>query len=244
MSLSTWTVSAVASEARRWAGKAWRIVEAQHVASTMKLVDSSAEQDMLEQLLEEGSKPPVPVSASELDYLLASPFRYRAIRGGSRFRGSRDPGVYYGAERVKTACAELGYWRWCFLMDAEDLDRLEPVAHTAFSVSIDCLAIDLRKPPFVADRAAWIDPVDYNATQDMALLAREANVTGIVYESVRDPEPAWCIVLLDPAGFAQSRPDVAVQSWWLTVNREGVLWRRDTVSHAFSAERWRRKGGS
>ena len=31
---------------------AWRGVEAQHVVSTMRLVDSAAEQDLLEQLLE------------------------------------------------------------------------------------------------------------------------------------------------------------------------------------------------
>ena len=38
---------------------AWRGVEAQHVVSTMRLVDSAAEQDLLEQLLE-GSKPALP----------------------------------------------------------------------------------------------------------------------------------------------------------------------------------------
>ena len=40
---------------------AWRGVEAQHVVSTMRLVDTPAEQDLLEQLLE-GSKPPVPAT--------------------------------------------------------------------------------------------------------------------------------------------------------------------------------------
>ena len=38
---------------------AWRGVEAQHVVSTMRLVDTAVEQDLLEQLLE-GSKPALP----------------------------------------------------------------------------------------------------------------------------------------------------------------------------------------
>ena len=38
---STWTPPAVSSEARPWVGRAWRMVEAQHVASTMKIVDDA-----------------------------------------------------------------------------------------------------------------------------------------------------------------------------------------------------------
>ena len=87
------------------------MVEAQHLASTMKLVDDATQQDVLEMLLE-GSKPPLPSSASRLHYLLATPFRYHPLRSGSRFRGPTDPGVFYGGECARTTCAELGYWRW------------------------------------------------------------------------------------------------------------------------------------
>ena len=41
---STWTPRAVSSEARAWAARAWRMVEAQHAAATMKLVDTAGEQ--------------------------------------------------------------------------------------------------------------------------------------------------------------------------------------------------------
>ena len=99
MSSTIWTPLAVSSEARAWAAPAWRIVEAQHVASTMKIVDDAAEQDVLELLLET-SKPPQPSAVSTLDYLLATPFRYDPRRGGSRFRGATDPGVFYGAHRA------------------------------------------------------------------------------------------------------------------------------------------------
>jgi hypothetical protein len=213
------------------------MVEAQHTASTMKIVDSRDEQDVLEQLLED-SKPPRPVAAEALDYLLATPFRYDPRRGGSRFRAATDPGVFYGAESVRTAGAELAYWRWRFLLDAPTLERLGPVAHTAFRVEISTQAVDLQQPPFVADAALWTNPGDYSATQDFARSARAAEIGGIVYRSVRDPEPSWCIALLTPLAFARARPYPQLQTWWLAVKRDSAVWRRDRQSMAFPMNSW------
>jgi hypothetical protein len=203
----------------------------------MKLVDTRDEQDLLESLLESG-KPALPGESRALHYLLATPFRYDPRRGGSRFRGPTDPGVFYGAESVRTAAAELGYWRWRFLRDAVDLDRLEPVAHTAFRAEIATTAVDLRRPPFDVDRAAWEHASDYAATQAFARVAREAGVGAIVYRSVRDPLPAWCLALLTPAGFAKPKPVPRTQTWFLAVSAGGVAWRREGESMAFAADRW------
>lgn len=237
MSFTTWTPLAVLSEARPWAAQAWRIVEAQHIASTMKIVDDATEQDLLESLLE-NSKPPQPESTANLDYLLATPFRYDPLRGGSRFRTVTDPGVFYGAQSVRTACAELGYWRWKFLKDAVDLDRLEPVAHTAFRADISTTALDLREPPFNADTAHWTHPADYSATQAFARTAREAEVGGIVYQSVRDTAPSWCVAVLTPQAFANCKPDPLMQTWWIAVQQDAVVWRREHESFIFSATGW------
>ncbi|MDO8264477.1 MAG: RES family NAD+ phosphorylase [Gallionella sp.] len=237
MSFNTWMPAAVSSEARLWAGQVWRMVEAQHTASTMKIVDNVEEQDLLETLLE-GSKPVQPATVLALDYLLATPFRYYPLRGGSRFRAVTDPGVFYGAESVRTASAELGYWRWKFLKDAVDLEKLEPVAHTAFSADVSTQLIDLRQPPFSADAAAWLHPTDYSATQAMAQVAREANVGGIQYQSVRDPQPGWCVALLTPQAFSKPRPRPLMQTWWLAVHQDAVTWRRDSESMTFVATAW------
>jgi hypothetical protein len=237
VSFSTWTPLAVSSEAHDWRGPVWRMVEAQHIASTMKIVDTQDEQDLLEALLE-GSKPALPADTEKLDYLLATPFRYDPLRGGSRFRAITDPGVFYGAESVRTASAELGYWRWKFLHDAIDLKKIEPVAHTTFRAEVSTLAVDLRHPPFSADVAAWTHPSDYGATQAFARLAREANLGGIIYQSVRDPKPAWCIALLTPQAFAKPKPHSAMQTWWLAVNQDEVIWRRDRESMTFTAANW------
>ena len=97
MSPTTWTPRAVSSEAFAWRGQAWRMVESQHIAATMKLVDNRHEQDLLESLLE-ASKPAPSAGTAKLDYLLATPFRYPPMQGGSRFRAATDPGVFYGGE--------------------------------------------------------------------------------------------------------------------------------------------------
>lgn len=214
------------------------MVESQHIAATMKLVDNRDEQDLLESLLE-ASKPPSPRNTTGLDYLLATPFRYDPKRGGSRFRAVTDAGVFYGAESVRTAGAELGYWRWKFLQDAVDLERIEPVAHTAFRTEIATRVVDLRKPPFDADAAIWQHPTRYEPTQQFARIAREADIGGILYQSVRDPQPAWCVALLTPGGFVKTRPHAERQTWYLAVSHHEVTLRRDTESMQFNASVWR-----
>lgn len=240
MSLSTWTPTVVSSEAIPWRGQVWRMVESQYVAATMKLVDTLEEQDLLETLLE-ASKPKLPDETAGLDYLLATPFRYHPNRGGSRFRGVKDPGVFYAAESIRTAGAELGYWRWKFLIDAVDLDRLDPVAHTAFQVDVQTLVVDLQASPFSQYSANWEHPSDYRATQAFASVARQANVGGILYRSARDPMPSWCLALLAPNGFAKRNPNAQRQTWYVAVSRHEVVWRPDTgggQSFEFDATRW------
>lgn len=231
---------ALRAAARPFAAAIWRMVEAQHVASTMKLTDSAAEQDLLEILVEQG-KPPRPLATLGLDYLLASPFRYPPYPAGSRFRGATDPGVFYGAQTVRTACAELGYWRWRFLMDSPALTQLGPVPHTAFRSRVDtAAAIDLRDAPFAERSGEWTAPRDYAATQALARSAREADVAVILSQSVRDPLPAWCATLLTPKAFAATRPDPVTQSWWLTVTRSEAIWRRDAQTEVFDTAPWQR----
>lgn len=237
MSSSTWTPRAVSSEARAWSAHAWRVVEAQHAASTMKLVDDADEQALLESLLEE-AKPALPAAAASLHYLLATPFRYPSARGGSRFRAAVDPGVWYGAQTVRTACAELGYWRWKFVCDALDLARLDPVAHTAFRAALATQAVDLRAPPFDAAAPTWTHPTDYAGTQAFARVARDAGIGAIVYASVRDPRPAWCVAVLSPAAFAARRPHASTQTWWLSVDRARVRWQRDGEAFTFDTAGW------
>lgn len=233
MSSITWTPTALAASAAPWAGEAWRMVEAQHAAATMKLVDTAGEQALLERLVER-SKPPLPEAARPLHYLLATPFRYPPLPRGSRFRAAGEPGVFYGADQLPTACAELGYWRWRFLRDAPALQRIDAVAHTAFRVALKTAsAIDLRAPPLSRDRKRWIERDSYTDTQELARRARDGGIAAIRYESVRDPARGGCTALLTPEGFASKAPKGAPQTWWLTVQQDRATWLRGAQRHEF-----------
>ena len=66
MSSPIWTPDALLSEKRTASGKYWRLVEAQHQVSTMKLVDTVEEQSLLEDILE-ASKRPFPPECAGFD---------------------------------------------------------------------------------------------------------------------------------------------------------------------------------
>jgi len=239
VSLPIWTPAEVLSSSFQARENIWRIVEAQHFASTTKLVDTASEQELLEEILETG-KPPIPPEAQGLDYLLFTPFRYDTLPiTGSRFRAPIDPGVFYGAETIRTAAAEIGYWRWRFLKDSTGLSRLQPSAHTAFMVPVITTAIDLRQPPFNRDSEAWEHPHDYVSTQALGRVARDAGIGGIFYRSVRDTEPYYCAAILTPKAFASTKPDSSTQTWSLTVTTEEAIWMRQSgESFSFATDHW------
>ncbi len=185
----------------------------------MRLVDSLAEQVLLESILE-ASKPPLPPGTAKLHYLLATPFRYRP-RSGSRFRAPFDGGVWYGAEALRTALAEKSYWRLRFLLDSPATPDLKPVTHTAFVASVRGRALDLTVAPLSKDRASWTHLTDYLPTQALAAAAREAQVELIRYESVRDPQHAPCVAVLVPAVYGRGKPKQQ-QTWFIAASRERV----------------------
>ncbi len=194
------------------------------MASTMRLVDSLAEQSTLETILEE-SKPLLPLGTDRLHFLLATPFRYRAPTG-SRFRKAFDPGVWYGGEQLRTALAEKSYWRLKFLLDSPGTPDLKPTPHTAIRASVRARAVDLTEAPFVRDRALWVHRTSYEATQAFSALARNAMLEAIRYESVRDPEPGVCAAVLTPKSFRRNKPG-AQQTWFIAASRRIVRCAKD-----------------
>ncbi|HOS28687.1 MAG TPA: RES family NAD+ phosphorylase [Deltaproteobacteria bacterium] len=209
------------------------MVESQYASSTMRLVDTREEHEILEDILEEG-KPAIPAEAKGLDYLLFSPFRYAAVTSfGTRFRAVGDPGVFYGGETPRTAASEVGYWRWRFLQDSAGLRRLPPSSFTAFRVLLRHLSVDLREKPFNRDTAVWEHPFDYSATQEFARITRKTDVGVILYKSVRCPFDSFCVAVLKPKAFARKKPDGNTQSWVLTIADE-VIWSRNHGEESFS----------
>lgn len=233
-----WTLTALASEARPAKGLIWRAVEDQHRASTRKLVDTVAEHDLLEILLDQG-KPPYPPEAEGLHYLLKTPFRYHPpAPQGSRFRRYlADSGVFYASEETRTALAELAYWRLKFFRDAPDalLPRQEERL-TVFSTRYATRQqLDLTQAPLSKDRKRWTKRDDYSDTQALAERARRAGVEVFRYESVRDAQRGANVALLTAKAFAAKKPQTQ-QTWFLYLAPSEVNFTR---AHAQGAEeRW------
>ena len=224
MSSPTWTPAALASELAPYQGGAWRLVEAQHKISTLKLVDTAAEQALLEGVLED-HKPAYPEGCEGLHYLLKTPFRYgAAYPHGSRFRrAGRTPGVFYAAERPQTAVAEMAYYRLLFFAESPGTPwPANPAEFTAFRVEIATdRHLDLTRPPLSTDAALWTALSDYSPCQDLADQARAKQVQALRYLSVRDPGHGCNLALLTPTAFAKPKP-TATRTWRLRLSATGV----------------------
>jgi hypothetical protein len=225
MSSTIWTPAALSAEARVLAATCWRVVEAQHRISTMKLADSIAEQALLERLIDD-TKAQVPDGCRHLHYLLATPFRY-AVRNPypSRFRaGGSAEGVFYASASPETAIAEIGFHRLLFFAESSATPLpTNPADYTAFAVQVSAAkAIDLARPPLNRDAALWGALSDYAPCQRLAEAARAGGIEAIVYPSVRDTGARANYALLAPAAFAQDRP-LAFQSWHVHLRRDVVL---------------------
>lgn len=214
----------------------WRGVEAQHVVSTMRLADNAGEQRVLEELLEK-SKPALPPGAGRHHYLVFTPFRYRSPVA-TRFRRSQDPGVWYGAEDLRTACAEVAYWKWRFLMDSEALAKTAlQTEHTFFRARARGRCIDLTAAPWKAAARAWTHRSDFRACQELADAARGRSIGWIRYEAVR--ADGICGAVLRPDALALVEP-FEQQTWACKTAASGAwMQRAGGERYDFPASNWR-----
>lgn len=221
--MATSTPGALSSERRRFAGTGWRVVEAQHQISTLKIVDTLAEQERLEQLLED-SKPAVPSDCRQLHYLLSTPFRYGApYPQGSRFRrAGLTPGVFYASKTPSTAITETAFHRLLFFADSPSTPWPDNAGEfTAFSTRYRTAAgLDLTRPPFDRDTNVWTNPTDYTECQALADAARAAGVDVLRYASARDSR-GTNLALLACRAFG-SRVPLERQTWRLDLGPSGV----------------------
>ena len=211
----------------------WRGVESQTDIATARLVDSPEELDALEEMLE-ASKPAKAAQSEGLHYLLFTPFRYTSGRD-SRFRAANAPGVWYGADSIQTACAELAYWRYRFILDSAGLAKSEGELvsrHTIFRAGVKGMAIDLPSLPWNANAACWTDPQDYLATKALAREARRRGVEWIRYSSVRQPG-AVCAAVLEPVALSHTKPS-HLQDWICRATRSRVWFTSRQSAQSYS----------
>jgi hypothetical protein len=201
----------------------WRVVEGQHQVSTRKLVASDAEQAVLEELIE--TVKPGRLAPARLHYLLATPFRYPPLRRGSRYGGRFEPGIWYGAETLEAAFAEVAYYRLVFLEGtAADLDGVETEL-TSFRARVrTARGADLTRGCFAEHRAVLASPVSYAGTQPTGTDMRAAGVQAFRYPSAR-LEGAINVGVFDPAAFARAKPH-ALDAWHCIASRDRVEMRK------------------
>lgn len=237
MSSSIWTLCAADSEIRPLRLSPWRVVESQHQVATRKLVDTLAEQALLEDLIDR-AKPP-DITAGRLHYLLATPFRYPPLPHGSRFGARHERGIWYGSETLGAAMAEVAYYRLLFLEGTvADLGTIDAEL-TSFTARVHTTrGLDLVRPPFDAYRQRIASPTDYDATQALGRDMRDAGIEAFRYPSARDPKGGANIGVLAPAAFGRAQPR-AFMTWWCTATKTRVeLIRRDYVKReSFTFER-------
>jgi len=224
VSSNIWTRCAGSSEIRPLAAEPWRVVEAQHQISTRKLVDTDEEQAILEDVLER-HKPPAP-EAGRLHYLLFTSFRYPPLSRGSRFGSRGERGIWYGAESLRAAFAEVAYYRMLFLEGTQaDLGSIDADL-TAFTARVKTKrGVDLTASPFDHWRAALASKTSYAATQPLGSAMREAAVEAFRYVSARDAEGGINIGVFAPIAFASRKPR-RLHAWRSVAGRDRVEFSR------------------
>ncbi|MBC7683084.1 MAG: RES family NAD+ phosphorylase [Ferruginibacter sp.] len=217
-----WITQSLAEHEHGLESDVWRAIDTQDAVATLRLLDTLEELLVLEQILA-GSLPILPPDTAHLHPLLSTPFRFTAPQP-SRFRPAQAPGIWYGADSPEAACAELGYWRWRFLLDSEGLHNAELVGtHTLFHAVVAGHCLNLDSPPWNALVAQWSHPTDIRACQALAGLAQtsEKPVQWIRYPSARSPG-GHCAAVFDPQALTVVAPH-AQETWVIKISAQRLI---------------------
>jgi hypothetical protein len=222
------------------------VVEAQFRNSTRKLVETDAEQELLEELIDQRAKLPVPAGFEGLHYLLYTPFRHPPLRNGSRFGTRLERGILYGARALPTAFAEVAYYRLVFLDGpAVDLGDLH-LELTAFWFGIAAArGVDLSAPPFREYEAQISSKIRYGTSARLGADMRSAGVQCCLYTSAR-AEGRHINVAVFENVFRPRRP-IREEAWSCRATRAGVEFRARALlgaerRHAFARAQFEVKG--
>jgi hypothetical protein len=139
---------------------------------------------------------------------------------GSRFSDG-SWGVYYAAESLETAVAEVSHHRGAFLART---------AEPAIDIDLRWIRADLSDKLHdlrgrAAEMPAIYDPDRYGASQDLGRALRARHSPGIVYDSVRRAQ-GQCVAVFKPRALSKAT----------AVGHIGLHWDGRTISH------WYEKG--
>lgn len=203
------------------------MIESQSKIATRKLVDTDAEQAMLEHMIDT-VKPPMPIGMTRMHYLLSTPFRHPPLRWGSRFGTRTERGIWYGSMTLDTAFAEVAYYRYVFL--AGTSAKLTPltVELSAFRADVSTKkGVDLVRAPYEKDAAKIFSRTTYAHSQPLGAELRAAGCEAFLFTSARDKKKGTNVGLLEPCFSKPSPFDLktylcTTTDDWVEVSRKDV----------------------
>ncbi|WKE64092.1 RES family NAD+ phosphorylase [Gallaecimonas kandeliae] len=201
-------------------GLAWRLVESQEQVATSHLVDSLAEQQLLEDLLDYAKPPRLP-GTEHLHYLLATPFRYPPLPWGSRFGRSHEPSLFYAGKSINVTLTEGAYYRLVFWHSMS-----EPPPSQLLRTQHHLFAFHYRtgKGEKLQDwpkQEQLTDPVNYGHCQALGSRLRADGVEAFEYRSARSEEGELNVALFTPKALVSQRPK-RLSRWLCEVSGAGV----------------------
>lgn len=127
---------------------------------------------------------------------------------GSRFSDGSH-GVYYAAQTLATAIAEVSHHRAVFLSRTR-----EPAIDIDMRVITATLDAELHDLQRLGDRgAAFLDPDWYALPQQLGRRLREAGSAGVLFPSVRDPG-GLCVGVFRPRALKNARSGAHIALHW------------------------------
>ena len=190
-------------------GNGFRLVESQEEIATAEIVSDLDKQSILEEMIEQLSKPDCFPGTEHLHYLLFTPFRYPPLEYGSRFGGRSEPSLLYGGTTEYVTLCESAYYRFFFYYDMQTPppSQLLKTQHTIFSFDYKTdQGIQLQNPPFDKYANELRNPKDYSATQALGSAMRGDGVKGFEYSSARDKDGGISVALFDATPLVSSEP--------------------------------------
>jgi hypothetical protein len=219
----------------------WRIVEAQEITATRKLVDSLDEQIILEEMID-SIKPQIPEWYRNFHPLLYTAFRYPPLKYGSRFGRRYEPALWYGSLQPRTAMAEKAFYQFNFLRGSAADYGMVTLQLTLFATGIKTdKAVKLTTAPFSDEAAKISAPDSYAHSQPLGSAMRAARVHAFNYQSARDAEGGINIGIFTPKAFLHKKPESkSLQSWQCVIDHRVIEFMRSSAiefqSQAFPVE--------
>jgi hypothetical protein len=170
------------------------------------------------------------LKALEQDQLILSTFSKPPF-WESRFRKSFEAGVFYAAQDIETAMAEVGFHRHQFLVNSPLLTTTTiSMVSVAAHLNADLVDVELLQDPAIYSKDS------YSESQALALRVREAGLPGLHYLSVRSKPRGSAFAIFSPEVLSSTKSPA--KFFVVTITRDRVEFRSPDLVTEFDPRNW------